>query len=108
MLANEQGRYLVLLAMTATFLGIVGVSVVKYRESSIGETMSTKKAAKMHFPSLVLCPSFMSNFSQNGTKNLTEYYENKSPITDHVLSIEQHYLTENGLVILLLEISHNK
>ena len=108
MLAYERVRYLVLLAMTVTFLVIVGRSIIKFRKRSIGETQSTKKAAEMHFPSLVLCPSFMSNFSQNGTKNLTEYYQNKSPITDHVLSIEQHYLTQNGLVFLLLEISHNK
>ena len=110
MLAHERGRYLVLLAMTVTFLAIVGFSIIKYREKSIGETMSTKKAAKMHFPSLVLCPSFHTNFSGTnffGTKNLTEYYQKKSPIGDHVLSIHQYYLTDNGLV-LLLDMSHNK
>ena len=31
MSAHERGRYLVLLAMTATFLAIVGLSFVKYR-----------------------------------------------------------------------------
>ena len=100
MLAHERGRYLVLLAMWVTFVAIVGVSIGKYRQRSIGETQSTKKASEMYFPSLVLCPAFNSSSSLtlDGTKNLTEYYLNRSPIEDHVLSVHQQYVTDDGLV----------
>ena len=106
MSAHEKVRYLVLLAMTATFFAIVGISYVKFSERSIGETQSTKKAAEMHFPSLLLCPYFISNFSfpRTGTMNLTEYYLNRSPIKDHVLDIYQQYVTDDdGLVAFLAQ-----
>ena len=98
MLAHERGRYLVLLAMWVTFVAIVGVSIGKYRQRSIGETQSTKKASEMYFPSLVLCPAFNSSLTLVGTKNLTQYYLNRSPIEDHVLSVHQQYVTDDGLV----------
>ena len=99
MLIQEQGRYLVLLAMTITFAVIVGVSIGKFRNRSIGETQKTKKAAEMYFPSLALCPIFISNYTLHGTMNLTEYYLKRNTINDHVLSIYQQYITEDGLVI---------
>ena len=99
MLAQERGRYLVLLAMTITFVAIVGVSISKFENRSIGETQKTKKASEMHFPSLILCPHFITNYSTPGTKNLTEYYLNMSSVKDHVLSIHQQYITDDGLVL---------
>ena len=98
MLEHVGFRYFVVLAMTLTFLFIVGKSIYKFREGSIGETHKTKKAAEMRFPSLTLCPHFISNFSTPGTKNMTEYYLNMSSIKEHVLSIHQNYVTEDGLV----------
>ena len=101
MLAQEKGRYLVLLAMTITFMAIVGVSISKFENRSIGETQKTKKASEMHFPSLILCPHFINNYSTPGTKNLTEYYLKMSSVKDHVLSIQQQYIKDDGLVLKL-------
>ena len=98
MLAQERGSYLVLLAMTITFVVIVGVSIGKFENRSIGETQKTKKASEMYFPSLTLCPHFISNSSTPGTKNLTEYYLNMSSVKEHVLSVHQQYVTDDGLV----------
>ena len=96
---SRAGRYLVLLAVTAIFLAIFGISIQKFRKRSIGETQSTKKASEMVFPSFVLCPFFNSNYSANETtKNLTEYYFNRSSIKNSVVSIHQQYITEDGLV----------
>ena len=99
MLTQEQGRYLVLLAMTITFVAIVGVSISKFRNRSIGETQKTKKAAEMYFPSLALCPLFNPNYTVHGNKNLTEYYLKKNAIKDHISSIHQHYITDDGCVL---------
>ena len=102
MLAYERVRYLVLLFMTITFLAIVGVCINKFREKVIGEAHSTKKASEMHFPSLLLCPHRNSNLTLSGTKNLTDYYLNRSPIQDHVISIYQKYINNDRLVSLLV------
>ena len=99
MLTQEKGRYLVLLAMTITFVVIVGVSIGKFRNRSIGETQKTKKAAEMYFPSLALCPLYNFNYTNQGSKNLTEYYLKKNAIKDHISSIHQHYITEDGCVL---------
>ena len=98
MLVHVGFRYFVLLAMTLTFLIIVGNSNFKFRERSIGETQQTKKASEMYFPSLALCPLFNPNYTVQGTKNLTEYYLKKNAIKDHVLSIYQSYITKDGCV----------
>ena len=41
----------------------------------------------------------ISNYTYQGTMNLTEYYLKRNTINDHVLSIYQQYITEDGLVI---------
>ena len=110
MLTHDPDRYLVLLAMTVTFIILVGLSVDKFKERSIGETQSIKKASDMYFPSLFLCPLLSSSHVNNSrlndtTKNLTEYYLNRLSIKDSVVSIHQQYMTEDGLVLLLLNIS---
>ena len=110
MLTHDADRYLVLLAMTVTFIILVGLSVDKFKERSIGETQSIKKASEMYFPSLVLCPFLASSHVNNSrlndtTKNLTEYYLNRLFIRDSVVSIHQQYMTEDGLVLLKLNIS---
>ena len=40
-MAQEKGRYLVLLAMTITFMAIVGVSISKFENRGVGETQKT-------------------------------------------------------------------
>ena len=94
-------RYLVLLAMTLIFLYVVGMRVLRYRDGNIGETQKTMRASEMYFPSLLLCPSFDDNFSASradDSKNLTAYYLKKSPIKEHVVSIQQQYMTGHGYI----------
>ena len=98
MSALKKGRYFLVSTMAVGFLYIVGQSLVKYTDRSIGETQSTKRATEMVFPSLYTCPFFKGNFSRNKfstSKNLTEYYESRPRITDFVLSISQSYEADN-------------
>ena len=99
MLVLKITRYILVLAMTTGFLFIVAQSLSKFSEKTIGETLSAKKAAKMNFPSIYICPVFKQNYykSHNSkSKNLTEYYESVPNIRDIILSIKQSYETKNG------------
>ena len=90
---------MVLLAMTIWFMYSVGQSLDKFVAEQIGETQGTKRAAEMSFPSLAIVPVFDSSYSLprvKGTKNLTEYYENRVPIADKILMLKQSYESENG------------
>ena len=96
----KHARCILILTMILVFLYIVGQSLVKYLDRTIGETQSTKKATEMYFPSIYLCPVFKTDFykSQNKTqysKNLTEYFENIPSVRDTVLSINQSYEADN-------------
>ena len=99
MLASKLFRYLVVVGLTLVFLYNVIRSLDKFTSKRIGETHSTEKAEKMFFPSLHVCPEFNKTYSRrrtSGTRNLTEYYENRPRIDDLILKVAQTYETENG------------
>ena len=90
---------MVLFVITMAFMYSIGQSLDKYLAMQIGETQGTKRAAEMSFPSLAIVPVFDSSYSLprvKGTKNLTEYYENRVPIADKILMLKQSYESENG------------
>ena len=92
-------RNLVVVGLFIILMKTVQESLTKFMERRIGESHSTKRAADMFFPSLVLVPQYNENYSNNkitGTKNLTEYYKNRETISEKILMMQQSYETENG------------
>ena len=85
--------------MTFGFLYSIGQSLHKFAQKQIGETQGTKRAADMFYPSLVLLPLYDVSYSLNrttGTMNLKKYYEDREPIANKILMMQQSYESENG------------
>ena len=92
----ESVRQLVVLTLTAAFLVIVANSLVTWTRGRIGTAEGTKSASQIVYPSLTICPFFSSPTSNSESRNLTEYYRNRSIITNHIKLIQHEYETENG------------
>ena len=96
---NKILRNLVVVGLFVILMKTVHESLTKFMERHIGESYGTKRAADMFFPSLVIVPEYSYEYAIpriTGTKNLTEYYENRETIADRILMMQQSYETENG------------
>ena len=99
MSAHKLLRYLVAVLLSIVFLKTVSESLTKFMEKRIGESHGTKRAAEMFFPSLAIVPIYDVSYTLprvKGTMNLTEYYENRVPIADKILMMQQSFESENG------------
>ena len=99
---RKQLRFLVLFLMTTIFLCMLGRSISEWRKKKVGESLHTKSASKIFYPSVTLMPIFDRSFalsklaSYQNAKNLTEIHLKLSHIQSNIISIEQNYTTANG------------